>query len=515
MSFTVSFWTFAKEVNSTAVPSGTGTDFSCVANDGVDIINPVISLQRGFGGTNSPVAYNYCKIANFGNRYYFVENWEWSGGLWRAHCAVDVLATYKTEIGSMTAYVLRSSEEFDGRISDAMYPAKEEFSFSSTANSGQFNWITNLRGGTYIVGVNGDGATKFFAMDMMNFRGFVSYLLSDQYLEDVLGLFGSSLAPETKAIVDPLQYISSVILLPFTYNANAFTSQTFKVGYADVTFDVAEVDGTGSSILSTEKVTFTFNSLDHHPLSPTRGEYLNYAPWTKRFLWLPPFGMIELDCTQMENKITADVYVDTITGACRADIYGSYTVNNTTYDTLITELKTQLGVQIQLSQVISKGMGFLSIVQSAANVASQVMGGLTGGGGTGNMLSNVTGGDRVGGMRTGSAIGGAASFMSGTAGAIKNAIESQIPILHSTGSTGSLMDNVGTPYVKSVFTMPVDESRNTRGRPLCSERLLSTLAKNNYSGYILVADPDVNDIAATAAERDMVASFLVGGFYLA
>ena len=50
MSFNVQFYSFAKEVNSSELPSGNGTVIPCEANDGVDIINPVNVLQRGNGG---------------------------------------------------------------------------------------------------------------------------------------------------------------------------------------------------------------------------------------------------------------------------------------------------------------------------------------------------------------------------------------------------------------------------------------------------------------------------------
>lgn len=511
MSFTASFWTFAKEVNSTAVPQGAGTQFSCVANGGIDIINPVISLQRGLGGTNSPVAYNYCRIPTFGNRYYFVENWRWENGLWHAYCSVDVLATYKTGIGNLREYVVRSAEEYNGRISDALYPAKEEFTYSYTANSGTQEWVTNLNSGCYVVGVLGNAATRYYAMNAPAFGEFISYILSTDYVEDVIGELALDAYPEAKIIVDPLQYIASVIFMPVGF-AGEYSSHTIKVGYVDVEgVNCAEVDGTDSGVHSHEDAVFTFSNIAPHPWASQRGEYLNYAPWTRRYLYIPPFGLVELDCTEMESSISALIKIDMITGACRLHVFG-------TNSTLMLELKTQIGIQIQLSQVISKGMGALTIVQKVANIVSQTMGGITGGGGYGAMNANIQGAPKerksefMGG---GAQLGGAASFVSGTAGFIRDAIESKIPTHHSVGSMGGVMDIVGTPYVRTVFMYPVDESRNTRGRPLCSERLLSSLAKNNFSGYILVADPDITGIAATATEREMIKSFLAGGFYLA
>lgn len=513
MAFDVDFYIFAKEVNSTARPSPNDKlTKSCKANGRIDIINPTISLQLGLGGTNSPAVYNYCYIQNFG-RYYFIENWEWEGGLWTAHCAVDVLATYKTQIGNMRAYVLRSAEEYDGTINDGLYPAKNSYSYHYVANTGDKEWINNLNNGTYVVGILGDGVTKFYAFSRLNLSSFIRYLLSDTYARQVVGAWGFQVDSETKAIIDPLQYITSVTFFPISFTSTTFESLNIKVGYVDsVSVTAAEIDkySTGG-IDSVENVSFEFAGYQNHPYYNSRGSYLNYAPWTRRYLYIPPFGMIELDCTELGLNVYANIQVDMINGSCRLHVYSQTNI-------LITELKTQLGVPIQLSQVIAKGMGTLTIVQKIANLTSQVMGGITGGGGTGGMIGNIQGLDKAAktsALAAGSAVGGLASGISGTAGFIKDAIESKIPVSHSIGSMGGMADLYGKPYIFSVFVLPVEESRNTRGRPLCQERLLSTLASDNFSGYLLIADPDITNIAATATERDAIASFMTGGFYLA
>ena len=512
MSFNVTFFTFAKEVNSTAKPSNNGTVIPCVANDRVDIINPVISLQRGLGGVNSPVQYNYCYIPDFG-RYYFIENWSWGNGLWSANCAVDVLATYKTHIGNMRAYVVRSAEEFDGSICDALYPAKNSYSYDYVANTGGNTWINNLMNGTYVVGILGDGATKFYAFTRYALSRFINYLLSDTYAAGVVGELGLTVDSEVKAIVDPLQYITSVTYFPISFTAGTYESLTIKVGYVDdVAVTAAEIDKEPSGgVDSVESVSFSFTGFQNHPDYALRGAYFNYAPWTRRFLYIPPFGLIELDCTELGANLYANVQIDMINGGARLHVYSQNNI-------LITELKTQIGVSIQLSQVIAKGMGLLTITQKIANLTSQVMGGITGGGGTGGMVGNIRElpmSEMSGARGAGAIVGGVTSAVSGISGFIKDAIESKVPVAHSIGSMGGLSDLYGTPYVFSVFVRPVDESRNTRGRPLCQERVLNSLAANNFSGYLLIADPDVTGIAATASERDMIVSFMIGGFYLA
>lgn len=520
MAFNVQFYSFAKEVNSTERPSGNGTVISCIANTGVDILNPSVSLNRGLGGANSPVNFNYCYIPDF-NRYYFIENWSWGDGLWTASCSVDVLATYKPQIGAMRAYVVRSAEEYDGTISDGLYPAKNSYSYNATLNTGSKHWYHNLGAGIFVVGIIGNGITTYYAMTKANLDMFIENLLGDAYARSVLGVLGIDAYPEAKAILDPLQYVPTVTFFPFVPDAFIPVTRNIPVGYGSVSAISCQLVGSESGQLAEVlEYVFAFENYPNHPLAFTRGRYLNYAPWTRRYLFIPPFGMMELDCTELGDDFTAQVQVDLITGAARLLVAGQPNI-------LMTELKTQMGVQIQVGQVISKGMGALTIVQKTANVVMQTMGGITGGGGTGSMIGNLqsyANGDysgnpsdytRFANMHKGAYVGGVASAVSGISGFIMDAINSKIPVHYSTGSMGGIMDLYGTPYVFTVFIYPVDESRNTRGRPLCAERVLSTLAKNNFSGYILVADPDVTGIVASAMERDAIAGFLTGGFYYA
>lgn len=511
MAFNVQFYSFGKEVNSTERPSGNGTVISCIANTGVDILNPSVSLNRGLGGANSPVNFNYCYIPDF-NRYYFIENWSWGDGLWTARCSVDVLASYKPQIGAMRAYVVRSAEEYDGTIADALYPAKNSYSYNATVNTGSKHWYHNLGAGIFVVGIIGNGITTYYAMTKANLDMFIEKLLDDTYARSVLGVLGIDAYPEAKAILDPLQYVPTVTFFPFVPDVFIPVTRSIPVGYGNVpAISCQLVGGESGQMAEVLEHVFAFENYPNHPLAFTRGRYLNYAPWTRRYLFIPPFGMMELDCTELGDNFTAQVQVDLITGAARLLIAGQPNI-------LMTELKTQMGVQIQLGQVIAKGMGALTIVQKTANLISQTMGGATGGGGTGGMVGNIMGlegASKTQAVYQGAWLGSAASFVSGTAGFIRDAIDSKIPVHYSTGSMGGIMDLYGTPYVFSVFAYPVDESRNTRGRPLCAERVLSTLAKNNFSGYILVADPDVSGVVASAVERDAIAAFLSGGFYYA
>lgn len=527
MSFNVQFYSFAKEVNSSELPSGNGTIIPCEANDGVDIINPVIVLQRGNGGVNSPTAWNYCKIPEFNNRFYFIENWEWRAGLWRAHCAVDVLATYRTQIYAMSAYVVRSAHSWDGTISDALYQGRELFQQYTLSYAAP--WASSIYQGTVVIGVAGTGTTHYYRFSYLNFMHFMANLLSDNYVSDVIGTWQLSAFSEAKSIVDPLQYITSVVYIPLSSNNVTGTSEIMvgfgKVGQYihDKAWECSTVP-LGSGATSTETVMIT--NIPTHPWDSDRGEYLNHAPWTNYTLDVVPFGSIELDPSSFRGAIKLVYHIDWLTGNVILRIWGQHLVNNAWTDLIeMNVLKGQLGINIEIGQVIARGMGVLSHVQHGANLVSQIMGGITGGGGTGGMISNQSG--AAGGVSgtvgaVGSIVGGIASAVSGTSGWIRDSIESKIPHLNSVGSLGSFVELISTIWLNVKCIYPMLENREQRGRPLCKTMTLSSLAAdtigtdgNYHSGYMMIADPDVKTIAATANERNLIVGFMTGGFYLA
>ena len=522
MSFNVQFYSFAKEVNSSQLPSGNGTVIPCVANDGVDIINPVISLQRGNGGANSPTAWNYCKIPDFNNRYYFIENWEWRGGLWHAHCAVDVLATYRSQIYDMSAYVVRSANAFDGTISDALYLGRELFQQYTLSYAAP--WATSVYNGRIVIGVAGTGATRYYRFTWSNFLNFLANLLSNDYVTDVVqNGWQLDAFSEAKSIVDPLQYITSVVYIPLA-SGDTTGTMSIDVGFGHVGQYIHDKAWECGSIMlgsvSTTVETVMITNIPTHPWDSERGEYLNHAPWTSYTLDVVPFGSIELDPSSFRGAIKLAYHIDWLTGAVILRIWGQHLVNNAWADLIeMNVLKGQLGINIEIGQVINKGMGWLDHVQHGANLVSQVMGGITGGGGTGGMISNQSG--AAGGVSgtvgaVGSIVGGIASAVSGTSGWIRDSIESKIPHLNSVGSLGSFVELISTIWLNVKCIYPMFENREQRGRPLCKTMRLGNLAENSeHSGYLLIADPDVKTIAATASERMMIVSYMTGGFYLA
>ena len=110
---TVTFWNFSKKSNSTARPSGTAAGtFDVKLKDACGILHPVLEIYKD--ASFNPHNWNYAYIASWG-RYYYVSDWQWVLGRWECTLDVDALASYRTEIGNASKYILRSEERRVGK----------------------------------------------------------------------------------------------------------------------------------------------------------------------------------------------------------------------------------------------------------------------------------------------------------------------------------------------------------------------------------------------------------------
>ena len=220
MSIQVTLLTFNKRENSTLKPSAAqisgGSTLDCLLLDNTSLMNPTFKLNVG----GNPVGFNYCYVPSF-ERYFFINDWSYDKGFWYAACTCDVLASWKTEIGTGSHYILRSSSDYDGYISDNMYPAKMSGVEvrSDPVEGNPFNWTDNH---SYILGIVGEapsnsyqvGSLVYYHMDETALRYFISWLMDN--IDDWSGLDGEYSQGVMKALINPMQYIKSCIVMPAT-----------------------------------------------------------------------------------------------------------------------------------------------------------------------------------------------------------------------------------------------------------------------------------------------------------
>ena len=465
MGYTVSFYTFTKRSNSTKVPTSGNNDFTCNIKNGSGILTPKVELNLGL--TSDPSQYNYCHITDF-DRWYYVTEWYFDHGLWTATCKVDVLATYKSQIGSTSMYVLRSSAQKDGSIVDTLYSMKTGCTFQHNTAASPYQ-----TSGTYIIGVVspvGDyGSITYHAVSASGLATICNYLISSAVdSNNGFDLSDASMALQA-SLIDPIQYIKSVMFFPFPMT-------DFDLQTATTSIDIFKWNITSvlAARISSNRVNKTLSlSITKHPSTTGRGNYVNQSPYTVLTLYAPPFGVIEIDTTVSCNASTlsCDIDVDPISGRgiLRVKCNG----------VILNQMESQIGVPIQVSQVTRDFIG--GVTSALGGVANAVQGAYTG-----NFAGAITG------------------VMSG----IGDAVKALTPRSQTVGTGGGFSSIY--PYAWQLdhqFFTPVDDDNSQNGRPYCQMATPSSLG-----GYMLIQEGDV-PIPGTKAEADEIRMLLEGGFY--
>ena len=484
--FSVILLNFDKKENSTKQPTSGGLAVQGVLKEPCSIMNPVIKIER-LANDAVPSTYTYAYIAKF-SRYYFIEDWVWQDGLWEVHMKEDVLASFKTQIGLQTEYVLRTDNTtfYNGDITDTTYPATTDVISSVVENANPFS-PDSIDSGCYIVGMISSktnyavGAITYYAMSSAQFGDLKHILFSDDNLE-IMGILDMSTTPPTQLVTDlspevlktiynPYQYIASCVWIPVALNdiVNKESVSYVYMGWWEYPISCYVLTAT------TLVVTETDISLPDHPQSSSRGAYLNYAPYTKRSIF-GKFGAIPLDCAMFKSgdSIRISYKIDLITGLVRTMFMRVRTLSVD----LFMQKDFEIGVPIQIAQIGTDYLGTVATaISTVATTAQQAVS-----------------------LNVGGAIATAAT-------GIYNTIQTAMPQLETSGSNGSFLQASNMTKMLTMFYKIVDEDLAHRGRPLCELHQLNTL-----SGFILCAEGEI-DISCFDNERKEIVKFLTTGFF--
>lgn len=469
----VNFYIFAKRINSTKQPTSEtsllSTIFHCKMREPFNVLHPVLELNT----STDPTALNYAYIQHFG-RYYRVKEWSYEGGLWVVSMDVDVLATYKTSIGSHSFYILRSSHKYNGNIRDTFYPITSKVVHGNDTSK---QWETDMTNGCFILGViNSDvsnrGGVSYYRFTPAQLRDFNYYLLKDPNWLEITEIEQSLV----KALFNPFEYITSCVWLPFTAPVSS-TQQFMELGWwrlENINCGQLHWDGVVSRTI---KLT-----VRKHPQANTRGNYLNAAPYAKYTLQALPWGVYELDSAILANysSIILLITTDCATGEAHITVRPDVGATDPAPAPLV-ESTVQFGVPVQLSALNNRLPQQISgLVGSTAGVATSVIGG-------------------------------------DVAGIVKNAVSAvvdAIPIAQGTpsttgvnGSYSTFASQASTLALYSEFSIVADENNSEYGRPLCETAIISDIP-----GYILCGNADYSGIG-TAEENDAVNELLNSGFF--
>lgn len=448
----VTLYKFAKRANSTARPTSGDTRDGNV-NSPCSILRPSMTFR--FSGAPE---YNYLYIPEFG-RYYTIDEWTFDGGAWTCSASVDVLASWREDIGNSVQYVTRASAARDSTIIDSLYPTKASPSIVHTYT----DMGDNYKRQGYVVGVVGngaDGAVTYYCLSEEQYKAFSAFLMGGSYLNGAD--FGEGVTLDyIKTVFNPFQYIVSVMKFPMW---SAPTTPT------PINFGWWNDGPEGSRLYFLSDFNCRFDvTLPKHP----QGGYHNSTSFTKYELYHPLFGVLPIDADKVANadKVTVKMRADPITG--RGDVVVINYIDPVSANTPIVATATmQIGANMPIAQIAGGNPGEVF----------------------GNYIGAVTAG------LTGNYIGYAQGLAS--------AVESMWPSMQVKGGGGSAYAfNTFNVELCATFYEQVDPDNENRGSPLCKSRRIADIP-----GYIVVSDADVQT-AGTAEETRDIKSMMEGGFY--
>lgn len=492
---------FKKRINSTKRPTTATATLTGTLKEECGIENPIIQISNL--NPNVLPGYVYAFIPDF-NRYYFVAGWTYSPPYWECSLNEDYLASWKTDIGNTSAYIDRCASAYNGNIIDTQYLTGTNFINQSIIMQNMY-YEYSITDGCFILGIVDSnnqtdsqvgGAVTYYVLTPAECKALMHYLLDDTFLEQngfpSLQTLTQDMTQEmAKAFIKPIDFIVSCMWYPFPTNAftNAQSTQ-IKVGYWLINTSIA----TGKLLQAAVFIFGAYGTLTNHPQAETRGNYLNFAPYTRISVEIPPFGNIPIDTSYrtLGNIVYGLTYLDPITGNAILHVHMRDSLPQDSAavrgSPIVYETSAQLGVPIQLSQV----------TPDYVNAASEAV----------QAVSSID------------LLGGSIGLMTGgPAGAIKGAINSNVishaanaitslaPQVRGCGVNGSRLLTKIRPTITIQYLPLVDEDNAEMGRPLREIRTINTL-----SGFIKCFEVTV-DYACMDSEKIAIHDYLMGGFF--
>lgn len=483
---------FTKSKNSTKQPAeNSGTLYTCLLKDDTTVTAPRIQLKLS---SSDPVSFTYAYIPAW-NRYYFINEWTYVLGMWEASLSVDVLGSFKTEIGNLSKYVLRSSHSYDPEIPDTFYTTKNPWHTNAVNLPTPFDYANTKQ---FIVGIisapspnaqtgefqnNSLGAVTYYKATEKEILTIIRWLLSDDFLAIASDPSSGISNAVLKNFSNPLDYISSLTLFPFEIiPSGSFGAYEYiKYGWWDTT------NWTGFPRLTRiPSLTRQFVGNDYRVAIPTNSyainkkDFLKYDPYTKYHLRLEPFGIIPLETNLMAGKdyLYTGYDIDLMTGQCRLSLGTSL------YGAELGTYNTNVGIPIALSQITT------DIIGGVASIGQSLMSG----------FGMATGDSFLGGLG-----GGLLAGITGTA----NLINTIKPEAQTKGNNGSIIayNGINNHQLVIRYCDCATTLNSEFGFPLCGYRVLNTIP-----GFILCGEGHV-DVNAYDSEKTMISQYLTGGFF--
>ena len=471
---TFNYWTsFSKKENSTAQPSGSGTAVTGVLKMPTNVMKPTIILDG-----HVSVTHNYWQIPDF-NRYYKVSEMRYVGPNTEIDLEVDVLATYKTNIGSYSGLIARTNDVF---FADNMIPdpaCKDTGDFDEYVSDGDITKfgtaikIFDQNYGVYVITVVGkpetSGTSRSFA---------THYALTQSEMADLAEEFNDPtfLQNIKQEFTNPMDSVCSCIWIPISLSNINTNSEIIHFGSYATTITGHRIIGKtieGHNNIALNSGAYSINKT-----------FRNTPPYSTYSLYLPFVGTVELDYQAIwENwQLNLWTYVDVTTG----DVV--YKILNEDDTSVFATYSGNCASDVPISNQKPSATKSLSAV------------GLLVGGSAAAIFTAATGG-------AGAAVLG--TFAAGAASSMTAAISGLQVHTQTSGSiSSSLGAKVGIKAVISIYKKKITAQNQTElGLPVYQ---IGT--PSSHSGFCQFVAASIS-VPGFAEECDRINTYLNGGFF--
>lgn len=444
----LTLYTFQKREGSTARPSVTGTVLNVRLKASTSVLSPVFLIV---GDIEELVIYTY---AHWNGRYYFITNMTMdTNNFVTITCSVDVLATYRTEIGNYTAYIDRSATNGRADLEDNYISELYTIHSTTATQSGDLPNYSST--GCFLLRTCGQSANT-------SSIGVTTYAISAQSIKDVLnflfneGNFDFLVDTSVKSFFNPFQYIIDCKWFPFDSTAFGSTYAPIQLGWWE-------------SPVSAIVVTETYLS-GTMIVSLPQGSYTDFRKFSSRFTelytYMPGCGFYPINPLHLRSEsCTVRWAIDVSTGESQFQI--------TAGTFLVGVYSGKFASTVALGQVHT----------DVLNIAGNIMSGVA-------SIASMDYGEGV----------------SNFASSINTLLQ---PTQSVNGSSGSIASLLAYPHVYfyRIEKGSTDSPQSELGKPNRREMKISSL-----HGYVKCMNASI-PLEAYESERTQVNSFLNRGFY--
>lgn len=464
------FYTFSKRKNSTAQPTG-GTSIDLQLKSGTSLISPTFLINH-----SGKPSYNY---VNFEGRYYFVNDiTSVRNDLWELQCNVDVLASWKSVIGSTVADILYATGGANDII-DTRIPTKSDIVVRSNAEAITGFTIYDDRIASIILSITGTGS---FGTYLMKYAGDLPHLMENITLyttssitDLVTGLqqlvSGGSIGDNLKGAIGlPIAFTGTQVC------SSGLSSYLYLGEYPCTDTNNNNIEG----YLIDKPIVKGYCTIN---IPWENSGWRKHAPYTELYMYIPLIGCMRLP--------TDDLINDTSVGV-------DYAVNVTSGDISVVVYGVQSGKFIGTASgncAMATPYGSSNI--STSKVTSAV---ITGAGGIGAALAITN------------PVGAAIALGTGLAASASQLISANQGESYGGGGLGGGSSQGLTPNVRltSVSKTLTDTPANfdaVIGKPVMKKATIGS-----YSGFV---QTDGAQVAGDMfdQERDAINRLLDGGIY--